>query len=139
MVRKFRHVAFPYALVLLTVIILVAGFGMMAGLHWWQILIWAVSACLVIGAIMFTFFEVRRLAGVSRSDAEIAREEAEAERQTRHVVIVQPPTGEAQPHHEDHAESPGLDQGQLTSRTPGGTPLIEDLLRKRKQEQDTRS
>jgi hypothetical protein len=44
-------------------------------------------------------------------------------------VIVEGPTGEATPHHEAHAGSPGLDQGQLTSNLPDHTPNIGNLMR----------
>jgi hypothetical protein len=42
----------------------------------------------------------------------------------KRVVIVEPPTGEPYPHHEDHAGSEGKDQGQLTCHLPGSTPLV---------------
>jgi hypothetical protein len=60
----------------------------------------------------FSFFEVRRIAaGRSTSifwDGSDDRIDPDAPR----VVIVEPPTGEATPHHEDHLGSEGLDQGQ---------------------------
>ncbi|HYK17666.1 MAG TPA: hypothetical protein VEV37_06580 [Bryobacteraceae bacterium] len=105
---------------------LIAGFGMMAGMRGWEIAMWAIGTCLVVGLIIFTFFEVRRLAGISLSSEQLARDEAEADRMT--VVVVEGPTGDPVPHHEDYVESAGFDQGQLTSRTPEGTPFIEDFL-----------
>jgi hypothetical protein len=124
MVRKTSRILFPYIVVLTTIISLTAGFGMMAGLTSWKILLWCVGLCLVVGAGMYTFFEVRRLAGIT-NPREKAWEEEQADDTTDHVVIVSPGTGEPYPHHEAHDESPGLDQGQLTSRSPEPTPLIE--------------
>jgi hypothetical protein len=84
---------------------------------------------LVVWGIIFTVLEVRRIAGISM--AHRTRDEVEAYQNRRPAVLVQPPTGEACPHHEDHAESPGLDQGQLTSALQGTTPLIDRLLQAR--------
>ena len=47
-------------------------------------------------------------------------------------ITVAPPTGEPYPHHEDHPESAGLDQGQLTSRLSETTPLIDLFLNRRR-------
>jgi len=131
MVRRTSRVVFPYVMVFAVMVSFIAGFGMMAGLRNWEVLLWSAGACLVVGGIIFTFFEVRRLAGISKSNAELAREEADADRLTRYVVVVEGPTGESYPHHEDHPGSPGSDQGQLTSRGPEGTPWIEDWLSRR--------
>jgi len=128
MARKMSRVVFPYAVVFAVMVSFIAGFGMMAGMNVWEILLWCIGACLVIGGIIFTFFEVRRLAGISKSTQELAREEAEADRMSRHTVVVEGPTGHPYPHHEDFAESAGSDQGQLTSRSPEATPVIGKLL-----------
>lgn len=133
MVRRTSRVVFPYVVVFAVMVSFIAGFGMMAGMHKWEILLWSLGACLVVGGIIFTFFEVRRLAGISKSNEELAREEAETDRLTHYAVVVEGPTGDPYPHHEDHAGSPGFDQGQLTSRGPEATPWIEDWLTKRRQ------
>ena len=138
MLRKTSRVVFPYAVVFAVMISFIAGFGMMAGMYGWEILLWCIGACLVIGGIIFTFFEVRRLAGISKSTQELAREEAEADRMTRRVVVVEGPTGDPYPHHEDFAESAGSDQGQLTSRSPEPTPVIGKLLSKRGSQERSR-
>jgi hypothetical protein len=126
--RRTIRIVFPYAMVFAAMLSLIAGFGMMAGMRAWEVLLWSVGACLVVGLIIFTFFEVRRLAGISLSTEQLAREEAEADRMN--IVVVEGPTSDACPHHEDYIESAGFDQGQLTSRTPEGTPFIEDFLRR---------
>jgi uncharacterized membrane protein len=131
MVRKMSRVVFPYAVVFAVMVSFIAGFGMMAGMYGWQILLWCIGACLVIGGIIFTFFEVRRLAGISRSTQELASEEAEADRMTHRIVVVEGPTGHPYPHHEDFVESAGCDQGQMTSRSPEATPVIGTFLSKR--------
>ncbi len=138
MVRKMSRVVFPYAVVFAVMVSFIAGFGMMAGMYRWEILMWCIGACLVIGGIIFTFFEVRRLAGISKSNQELAREEAEADRMTRRIVVVEGPTEHPYPHHEDFAESAGTDQGQMTSRSPEPTPVIGKLLDKRGSEQHSR-
>jgi len=138
MVRKTSRVVFPYAAVFAVVISFIAGFGMMAGMYPWEIVLWCIGACLVIGGIIFTFFEVRRLAGISRSTQELALEEAEADRMTRRAVVVDGPTGHPYPHHEDFAESAGFDQGQLTSRSPEHTPVIGRLLNKGRSQERAR-
>ena len=130
--RKLSRVLFPYLIVFAVVVTLIAGFGMVVGLNGWETLLWSVGVCLVIGAGIFTYCEVRRLAGISKSNAELAREEDEVDRIAQHTVIVEPPTGEPYPHHEDHLQSEGFDQGQLTSRMPSPTPLVRDSLHTRK-------
>lgn len=132
MLRKMSRVVFPYVIVFAVLISLFAGIGMMAGMRWWEILLWCVGTCLVVGGIIFTFFEVRRLAGIT-NPGQLALEEEEADRLTRHLIVVEESTGDPCPHHEDYPGSAGFDQGQLTSRDPGSTPLIEDLLRRRRQ------
>jgi hypothetical protein len=123
MERKLGRVLFPYLIVFVSLVSLIAGFGMMADAPGWQIWIWAVAGCLVVGAGMFSFFEVRRLAGISRPH-ENARTEAEADRFSRLRALVEPSTGEPCVHHEDQEGSPGIDQGQLTSRIDTPTPLF---------------
>jgi hypothetical protein len=59
-------------------------------------------------------------------DADLAAQRAIAEQ-----AITEPPVGfEPYFHHEDHAESPGYDDGQLLSRLPETTPFFEHLDRK---------
>lgn len=132
MTRKLSRVLSPYLLFFSAIVTLIAGFGMVVGMHGWETVLWAIGVCLVVGAAIFTYCEVRRLAGISRSNEELAREEDEADRRVQHGVIVQPPTADPYPHHEDHHESQGFDQGQLTSRIPSPTPLVRDSLHSRK-------
>ena len=133
MERKLGRVLFPYLIVFVPLICLIAGFGMMAAEPGWQIWIWAIGGCLVVGAGMFSFFEVRRLAGISKPH-EQARAEAEVDRFSRLRAVVEPSTGEACPHHEDYVGSPGIDQGQLTSRMDTPTPLVGHFAERGKRE-----
>jgi hypothetical protein len=81
--------------------------------------------CLVVTwTILFSFFEVHRIAHRSKSiRGEVSGIDPDGPRK----VYVEPPTGEPYPHHENHEGSAGLDQGQLTSRTPGMPPVREFL------------
>lgn len=129
MARNIGRMVFAYVLVLLPVVVLIAGFGMMAGLPGRETLLWAFAGCLLVGAAIFTFFEVRRIAS-AKNGVERACEEEDVEQYTEHVLVVAPGTGEPYPHHETQAGSAGFDQGQLTSRIPDSTPLLGDLLEK---------
>lgn len=123
---------FPYVVVTAIAASAIATIAAMTGLHVWEAVIWTTGACLFLGMLIFTFVEVRRLAGISKSNAQRELEENEADRDACHIVIVGDPTGEPYPHHEDHEGSAGLDQGQLTSRLPDWTPLVRNRERPRK-------
>ena len=81
-----------------------------------------IGCLIVLWAIIFSILEVCRIAGGSRSIRGEPSEEG-IDPDAPRTVIVEPPTGEATPHHEDHLGSEGLDQGQLTSRLPDTLPL----------------
>ena len=85
------------------------------------------TGCLIVGwAILFSVLEVRRLGQTAKERADEALEDANP--YSSRIVVVEPPTGERYPHHEDHAESPGLDQGQRTSQLPDSMPFIDRFL-----------
>jgi len=107
--------------------------SMVVNFAWWQSVLLGAGVSLVVWGITFTILEVRRIAGISTTGR--TPDEIEAYRNRRPAVLVQPATGEACPHHEDYAESPGLDQGQLTSNLSDSTPLIDRLLRSRGSEE----
>jgi hypothetical protein len=98
-------------------------YSLIAGLSLLQTSLWLTGSLTVVWTGLFSFFEVRRIAaGRSTSifwDSSDDRIDPDGPR----VVIVEPPTGEATPHHEDHLGSEGLDQGQLTSRIPDTFPI----------------
>jgi hypothetical protein len=109
----------------------VAILSMVVSFIWWQSLLLAMGMSLVVWGITFTVLEVRRIAGIHRTLDEVV-----AYRNQCGAVVVQPPTGDACPHHEDYPESPGMDQGQLTSNLQGSTPLIDLLLHSRRSTMD---
>jgi hypothetical protein len=101
-------------------------YSLMAGLPLSETLVLLLGVLIVVWAIIFTFLEVRRIAARAKS---IAGSDELVDPDAPRRVIVEGPTGEATPHHEAHAGSPGLDQGQLTSNLPDHTPNIGNLMR----------
>jgi hypothetical protein len=99
------------------------------GLTLGQTILAVIGAVVVGWAILFSILEVRRLA---KTPAEAAQALEEASNPyTPRTVVVDPPTADPYPHHEDYTQSSGFDQGQLTSRIPDTTPLIARLLGRR--------
>lgn len=98
----------------------------------WQTIL-LVTGCLIgAWATVFTFLEVSGLAQTGKSADEAVQEEPDP--YAPRTVVMGPPTGEPYPHHEDHVESSGFDQGQLTSRLTESTPFIDALLSRRPEE-----
>ena len=133
MTRKKARVLFGFGTAIAVAITCIVLYSLTAGLSLWQTSLWLVGSLIVIWAGLFSFFEVRRIA-VGRStsifwDGSEDRIDPDAPR----VVIVEPPTDEATPHHEDHFGSEGLDQGQLTSRIPDTFPIAVTPTRAREQ------
>lgn len=95
-------------------------YALVADLGLFQALLLLGGCLLVLGAMLFTFLEVRRLARGSNRRPGPNVEEADPD--ASRVVVIEPPTGEPYPHHEHHVGSPGLDQGQLTSQLPDPPP-----------------
>jgi hypothetical protein len=121
--RKKSRLLFGFGTATAVAVTCIVLYSLIAGLSPLQTSIWLVGSLIVVWAGLFSFFEVRRIAaGRSTSifwDGSDDRIDPDAPR----VVIVEPPTGEATPHHEDHLGSEGLDQGQLTSRIPDTFPI----------------
>lgn len=119
--------------------------GLTLGLAIGPFLIWVICSALLAGGVMFTFFEVRRLAARAGYQNSLNQTDVDlddihrAGRAARlkllaslRIMLTGPgPTNEPYPHHENHPESPGLDQGQLTSHWPSTTPILEDLSQRR--------
>jgi len=97
-------------------------FSLFLGLTKWQSALVLGGGAILIWSILFTFLEVQRIERASRGLPE------EFVPKVKRIIVVGSPTGEPYPHHEDHPRSPGMDQGQLTSRWAGNTPLIDWLL-----------
>ncbi len=84
--------------------------------------VFLIGSLIVVWAALFSFFEVRRIAADRSPSSCLGDSDHGIDPDAPRVVIVEPPTGEAIPHHEDHLGSRGLDQGQLTSRIPDTFP-----------------
>ncbi len=133
--RKTSQVAFIYAVVTAVVATCIVLYGLTADWSRFQTALLLVGSLAVVWAIAFSFMEVGRLA--SRSEKITGPDEL-VDPDAPRIVIVEPPTGEATPHHEFHTGSPGLDQGQLTSNLPDHTPLLGKLsYRGRRRERGT--
>lgn len=124
--RKASQVAFTYVVVSAVVITAILLYSLVADLTWPQRLWLTVGVLIVVWGIVFSILEVKRIAAREKSivgPGDIVDPDAPRE------VIVEPPTGEATPHHEWHAGSEGLDQGQLTSRLTG-TPTPREIFQR---------
>jgi hypothetical protein len=129
--RKKSRVLFAFGAATAVAVTCIVLYSLIAGLSFLQASLFLAGSLIVVWAGLFSFFEVRRIAaGRSTSicwDGSADRMDPDAPR----VVIVEPPTGEATPHHEDHLGSEGLDQGQLTSRIPDTFPIAVTPMRAR--------
>jgi len=88
------------------------------------------AAAMLIGGIVFSLLKTQRPVP-SASARKLARqyealEAGLARIETEHLLEQSTSRDEPYPHHETHPESPGEDQGQLTSHLPGSTPFLED-------------
>ena len=122
-------------------------FCLMAGLSIGLGVIVMAASALLVGGIVYSILEMHRLATKNRElellaknaeleacEARLAAQRAQAEER-----IVEGPIGsEPYRHHEHHVESPGLDQGQLTTGWYGTTPFF-DRARALKRPEDTRT
>lgn len=118
----------PYVVALVLTGTFVALLSLAVGFSVPQALLFAIGLAILVWAGIFTVIQFSR----ASKPAEHRRVQ-ESEPDVKRVVVVQPPTGEPEQHHEYHPESPGLDQGQLTAHhIPGSTPLIEDQPRNRR-------
>lgn len=96
------------------------------GLSVWQTVALVSGSLIGACATLFTFLELFRIAEPAKATDEAFKNEPDP--YAPETIVVEPPTGEPYPHHEDHVESAGFDQGQLTSRLNESTPLIDTLM-----------
>ena len=87
------------------------------------------AAAILIGGIVFSLLKTQRPVP-SASGRRLARQyqalEADLARiGTEKLQGQSPSRDEPYPHHETYPESPGEDQGQLTSHLPGSTPFLK--------------
>ena len=86
------------------------------------------AAAVLIGGIVFSLLKTQRPVP-SASSRRFARQcdvfQADLVRVEREKLREQSKRDEPYPHHETYPESPGEDQGQLTSHLPGSTPFFD--------------
>jgi hypothetical protein len=90
------------------------------------------AAAVLTGGIVFSLLKMRRPVPSANSrklarqydafNTDLVRLEREKLQEQQSTNIYEP-----YPHHETHPESPGEDQGQLTSHLPGSTPFFEGM------------
>jgi len=120
--------AFLYVVIFAAALATVMTYSGLAGLSWWKSVLMLIGTVIVGWAILFSVLEVRRL---GKSEKDVAAErEADVNPYTSREVVVKGPTNDPYPHHEDYVESQGFDQGQLTSRIPDTTPLVDKFLKR---------
>ena len=124
--------AFMYGVIAIGALAVAIAYWAVARLDWFQCVLVFVG-CLAVGwAMLYTVLEVRRLAQTP-SEREQEALEGRSNPYISRSVSIEPSTGDPYPHHEEYRESCGQDQGQRTSRLPGSTPLIDDLLRRERE------
>lgn len=97
-------------------------YSLIASLNWWQTSLLLIGCVLVVWTVVFSVLEMNWGDRNKKGEAKSLNEEPDP--YASRTVVIGPPTGEPYPHHEDHAESPGLDQGQLTSQLPDSLPFF---------------
>ena len=128
--RTKSRVLFGFGTATAVAVTCIVLYSLIADLSLLQTSLWLVGSLIVVWAGLFSFFEVRRIAA-GRSESIFWDGSDGIDPDAPRVVIVEPPTGEATPHHEDHLGSEGLDQGQLTSRIPDTFPIAVTPTRAR--------
>jgi hypothetical protein len=126
--RKAVRITFVFVVVTAVIVTSIVSYGLMAALTSWESLVLLMGTLILVWAIVFTILEMYRLARLPKNGSGQAVIEDEDDLDFPRTVVVQPPTGEPCPHHEYYPESPGLDQGQLTSQLPGSTLWIGELM-----------
>jgi len=132
--RRTSRVTFLYGVATTVVATCIVLYSLVAGWSGFQSVLLLVGSLIVVWAIVFSFLEVGRIA--SRSEKITGPDEV-VDPDAPRKVIVAPPTGHPYPHHEDHVESAGLDQGQLTSRL-SGTPSVGELFPRGRHKKEAR-
>lgn len=121
---------FLYVVISAVVVGCAGTYSLIADLRTWQTVLLFMGALLGAWATLFSLLEMHKLGQTPKCEADEALKEKPDPYAPR-AVVVMPPTGAPYPHHEDYPESAGLEEGQLVSRLPYPTPLIEDFLNRR--------
>ena len=122
--RKTSRMIFTYGVITALALTGIILFVLIAGWSFRQAIWLTVGVLVVVWTIIFSFMETHRIAAHSKS---ITGPKDLVDPDAPRELIVEPPTGEPEEHHEFHKGSPGLDQGQLTSRLPDQLPLPRKL------------
>lgn len=122
--------AFLYVAISAIAVTCAMTFSGIAGLSRFQTVLLLIGALIGAWGTLFSVLEVRRIARAAMKKADHGAWDGDP--YYSRTLAVKPPTGEPYPHHEYFTESQGLDQGQLTARTPGGTPLIDSFLSRKR-------
>lgn len=130
--------SFEYLLPMVAAATMALMFGLLIGASWPACLMLMGAGAALIGGIAYTLLQMHRLGirteacgpdQAMRHDT-LAPDRSADSRLTgqRRMLVRQPVEGyEPYPHHENYPESPGEDQGQLTSHLSGSTPFFEEL------------
>ncbi len=124
--RRAVRTAFVFVVVTAVIVTSIVIYSLVAALTSWESLVLLMGTLVVVWAIVFTILEMYRLARLPKDGQAVIENEDDLE--FPRTVVVQSPTGEPYPHHEHYPESPGLDQGQLTSQLPDSRPWIGELI-----------
>lgn len=127
--RKTSRIAFIYVIATAVVGTCILLYSLMAELSGVQTLVLLLGVLVVIWAILFSFFEVGRIAAGRRK---ITGPDDVGDPDGARRIIVEPPTGHPYPHHEEHEGSAGSDQGQYTTRLHDELPSLRELLRRKR-------
>ena len=122
--RRTSQILFTYGVVTALVLTGIILFSLIAQWSWTESIWLTMGVLVVVWAILFSILETRRIA--SRSES-ITGPKDLVDPDGPRTLIVEPPTGDPVTHHEFHPGSPGLDQGQLTSRLPDQIPFLGRL------------
>jgi hypothetical protein len=132
--RNKSRVVFAFGTATAVTVTCLVLYSLAAGLSVLQASFFLLGSLIVVWAGLFSFFEIRRIAA-GRSQSICLDAPNDRDPDAPRVVIVEPPTGEATPHHEHHSGSEGLDQGQLTARIPDTFPMAAAPARVRRPNQ----
>lgn len=105
-------------------------FGLLVAASWPVCLMLMGAAAALMGGVAFTITQLQSLGlpRKPRTPDQPTRSVESKLRAQRQKLVKQPSDKyEPYPHHENYPESPGEDQGQLTSHLPGSTPFFGEL------------
>jgi hypothetical protein len=122
---------FEYLLPMVAAAAVALIFSLLVAVSWPVCLMLMGAGAALVGGVAFTFFQMHSLGlpQKARAPDRVVRSAAESKLRTQRQMLVKQAACEYEPcpHHENYPESPGEDQGQLTSHLPGSTPFFDEL------------